>query len=64
MSGEALDIVVRREGDYVVVEFIDAKCHCQKEECYSTGYVRLTPQEAIRLAKQILKATVSKKLNK
>ena len=69
MSGElapdeALDIVVRREGDYVVIEFLDAKCQCwgQREECYSTGYIRLTPQEAIRLAKHIL--AVSKKLNK
>jgi hypothetical protein len=43
---ETLDIVVRQEGDYVVLEFIDAKCHCQREECYSTGYIRLTPQES------------------
>lgn len=53
---------MRRKGDYVVIEFIDAKCHCQREECYSTGYVRLTTQEAIRLAKHILKATVSKNI--
>jgi 20S proteasome alpha/beta subunit len=63
---ETLDIAVRREGDYVVLEFLDAKCQCwsQREECYSTGYIRLTPQEAIRLAKHILQAAVSKKLNK
>ena len=58
---ETLDIVVRREGDYVVLEFLDAKCHCQREGCYSTGYIRLTPQEAIRLAKHILQAAVKKK---
>ena len=60
---ETLDIVVRREGDYVVLEFLDAKCHCWngKEECYSTGYIRLAPQEAIRLARHILQAAVKKK---
>ena len=58
---EALDMLVRREGDYVVIEFIDVKCHCQREECYSTGYVRLTPQEAIRLAKHILQVAENNK---
>jgi hypothetical protein len=60
----ALDIVVRREGDYVVIEFIDAVCHCwgQREKCYSTGYIRLTPQEAVRLAEHILHVA-QKKLN-
>jgi len=55
---EALGTLVRREGDYVVVEFIDAKCHCYhcQKECYSTGYIRLTPDEAIRLALHILQA--------
>jgi len=57
---ETLDIVVRREGDYVVLEFLDAKCYCQREECYSTGYIRLTPQEAIRLAKHILQVVKKK----
>jgi hypothetical protein len=63
---ETLDIVVRREDDYVVIEFIDAKCHCwsQKKECYSTGYIRLTPQETVRLAIRLLQATVSKKFKK
>ncbi len=63
---ETLDVLVRREGDYVVLEFLDAKCHCwgQKEECYSTGYIRLTSREAIRLAWHLLKVAVSKKPNK
>jgi hypothetical protein len=58
---EALDIVVYREGDYVVIEFLDAKCECwgQKEKCYSTGHIRLTLQEASELAKRILKAALS-----
>jgi len=61
---ETLDILVRREGDYVVVEFLDAKCYCWKQqtECYSTGYIRLTPQEAVRLAKHILQLATSEKL--
>ena len=60
---EALDLIVRREGDYVVIEFIDAKCHCWggREECYSTGYVRLTLWEAVRVAWHILLATINKK---
>jgi hypothetical protein len=62
---ETLDIVVRREGDYVVIEFIDAKCHCwgQREGCYSTGYIRLTTQEAVRLAKHLLSAVVGEENN-
>jgi hypothetical protein len=35
---ETLDIVVREEGDYVVIEFIDAVCHCwgQREKARDT----------------------------
>ena len=58
---ETLDVLVRWEDGYVVVEFIDVKCHChQREECYSTGYIRLTPQEAVELAKHILQIATSK----
>jgi len=68
MSGkhETLDVLVRWEDGYVVVEFIDAKCHCwgQREECYSTGYIRLTPDETIKLALHMLQVAVSKNLNK
>jgi hypothetical protein len=57
---EALDVIVRREGDYVVIEFLDAKCYCwrQRDECYSTGYIRLTTQETIRLARRLLSAVI------
>jgi hypothetical protein len=55
---EALDVIVRREGDYIVLEFIDAECDCSacgnREECYASGIIKLTRSEARRLAEMIL----------
>jgi len=58
---EALDVLVRREGSDVVLEFIDAECDCSacahgREECYASGIIRLTRSEARRLAEKLLKA--------
>jgi hypothetical protein len=60
---ETLDILVRREGSYIIIEFIDAKCQCWggRGECYSTGYMRLTPEETVRLAVLLLQAVADKK---
>jgi hypothetical protein len=62
---ETIDVIVRREGDYVVIEFLDAKCHCwdEKKECYSTGYIRLTAQETVRLARRLLSAVIGEENN-
>jgi hypothetical protein len=42
---EALDILVRREGDYVVVEFIDAKCQCWGGKSRKKVGVRVAPSD-------------------
>jgi len=61
---EALDVLVRREGSDVVLEFIDAECDCSAcgkgEECYASGIIRLTRSEARRLAEMLLKAAEEK----
>jgi hypothetical protein len=59
----ALDVLVRREGNYIVLEFIDAECDCSAckgEECYSSGILRLTRPEARRLAEMLMKAAKEK----
>ncbi len=60
LAPDALDVLIRREGEYIVLEFLDAKCYCwsERKECYSTGYIRLTPWEAIRIAWRLLKVAV------
>ena len=53
--------LVRGEGDFVALEFLDARCDCnacgRRGECYASGTIRLARSEARKLAEMLLKAS-------
>ena len=58
-----MSIAVRRTGRYIEIEFTGAdliETYGKRDELYGDGVITLTPDEAIKLAKELLEAVLER----